>query len=334
MIDTAILTPNEVTLALYGAPHLGDALCATSLPRLLTTRRRWGVYMNKHQRSIASAFANNPYVCGFVEGWTVDPFTRLRGTGHVIQRLQQAFGLPVQRTPKPEVYLSEEELAWARQQRSTWPSDRPACIFSVRVLTDTGSFDFSKVNWAALAKQWSRYCTIIQPVLTQPKLYQEQVSPLPHVVANTWEPEPILPDAVVYRDLSVRQYLSLFAVADYFCGGTSGGSHAAAAFDLPALIVVWRDLLRRLRFPCRDPHLSPGIFIYPQHRHIEAERVCLPHADHGEIERAIGEVIDGKAENAIGRYPLAGRTLIVRNPRGALRRLPRSSASAWGQDAA
>jgi len=327
MIDAALSTPNRVTLALYGAPHLGDALCATSLPRLLTTHRRWQVYMTKQQDSVASAFANNPYVCDFVDGWTIDPFTRLRGSGHIIQRLQQAFGLPVQLTPKPEVYLSEQELDWAHEQRSDWPPNKPVCIFSLRVLTDIGSFNFWKVDWTALAKEWSKHCTIIQPVLTQPKLYENQVSSLPVAMVQSWEPEPILPDAVVYRNLSVRQYLSLFAVADYFCGGTSGGSHAAAAFGLPSLIVVWRALLRRLRFPCRDPHLAPGIFIYPQHRHIEGDRICLPHADQGEIKRAVKQVVAGYSGNVISRYSPADRTMMVRNARGALRRLPRSRVS-------
>ncbi len=66
--------------------------------------------------------------------------------------------------------------------------------------------------------------------------------------------------AHVYYDLNIRQYMALFSVADLFCGGTSGGSHIAAAFDLPAIIVTWRALLKGKLLPDRKFRSHKDVF--------------------------------------------------------------------------
>ena len=79
-----------------------------------------------------------------------------------------------------------------------------------------------------------------------------------------------VPGTVPYRGLSLRQYMALIAIADRFVGGTSGGSHVAAAFDVPSLVIAWRSILDPLRFPVSGLGVVAA-FLYPQHWFIAAE---------------------------------------------------------------
>ncbi|MCC7481757.1 MAG: hypothetical protein IT541_09575 [Hyphomicrobiales bacterium] len=329
------MSGKHVVIGLLSGSHLGDVLCTTPLPRLLAERYGWEIRITEH-RSTRGVFVNNPHIAGFQDIPGEPLYPRLRGRGHVIQRLQQGFGLPVDPWPQPELYLDEREIQWAKEEQRRWPQDRPACIISTRVLTDMGHFNFDQVDWAALAEEWSRHCTIVQPVMTHAGLYQDQIAMLAVGDVPTWRSETILPGAIVYRDLSLRQYLSLFAVADYFCGGTSGGAHVAAAFRCPSLIIVWHKLLAQLSFPFRGPHLSTGSFLYPQHHFLEADRVCRGSTDHLAIKQAVRLLVQTKAENIqlssqsmnlrTCHQPLTSHHRILRGRRGRLVRLPLSYA--------
>jgi hypothetical protein len=246
-------------------------------------------------------FLNNPYIAGFAPSVGLPLWDRARGFGHLIQRLQQGFDLPVDDVPRPEIYLSDDEFAWARCKRAAWPAERPACIFSPRVLTDGGQF--RRVDWLAVGAALSGRFTLIQPVLTTAESYRRDLDPR-QGGDDRWTNEPIVPGAIIYRDLPLRHYLSLFAVADAFCGGTSGGAHAAAAFDVPSLLVTWRDLERSLSFPVSSARVGPAWFVYPQHRTLAAEVLEVDQVDLG----LLGERVDALAEQSAARR--AGRPFL------------------------
>jgi hypothetical protein len=255
----------EITLGRCLAGHLGDQLCLTPLPRLLTTVYKMCVYAGTAANS-AAVFRHNPYVAGFRDeaGFYVDRWGR-RGHGHLVHRLQKGFGLLMHGDPRPEVYLSDGEQRWAAEQRRGWPPGRPVCILSTKTVTERKHY--RGVDWEGVGKAWMDSCTVVQPIITRPAVYHSQITSLSPDVK--WQPETVVPGAVVYENLDVRQYMSLFSVADYFCGGLSGGAHVAAAFGLPCLIVLWHDILRQ--FPISADGFDPRAFCYPQHDYIAAE---------------------------------------------------------------
>jgi len=195
---------------------------------------------------------------------------RMRGHGHVVQRLCRGFGLPVSEQPKGELYLTEEERLWACDQRAKLGADKPVCIISTRAITDASRFRF--FHWEALAETLSESYTLVHPVLTCPQQYTKDV-PAVARLQSQWENESILPNAIVYRDLPVRRYIALFSAADLFCGPTSGGTHIAAAFNLPAFVILWEKLADSLSFPCQDQNICTESFLYPQHKFLATDNL-------------------------------------------------------------
>ena len=243
--------PDAVVLGTFGQAHLGDTLCTSTIPRLLHERSGARFYVKEHP-VLRAVFTGNPYVRGYAAEATVAFDNKLCGSGHVLQRLAQGLELPVTRMPKPELYLDADELAWAQQERAGWPAGRLVCLLSASAVTDAANL--RRVDWEAVVRVLSEEFTVVQPVLT----------------------ETPVPGTIHYRGLSLRQYMSLIAVADRFVGGTSGGSHVAAAFDVPSLVIAWRPLLDHLRFPVSGLGVVAA-FLYPQHWFAAAEDLTADH---------------------------------------------------------
>ena len=235
---------------------------------------------------LRAVFANNPFVESFSPGHGIALLERMKGWGHLIQRLQQGFNVPIDRIPKPEIYLSEQEVHWAQSERSRWPADRPVCILSSRVVTD-GDY-FRGFDWVSLGKALVTRFTVVQPMINDGAAYRSEVDS--RTLSAHWGSEKEVPGAQIYLNLSLRKYLSLFSIADGFCGGTSGGAHAAAAFGVPSSIVVWPDLKRKIRFPCAQKFISPDIFLYPQHRFIATDELMKGHVDENALACFVEEL--------------------------------------------
>jgi ADP-heptose:LPS heptosyltransferase len=237
-------------------------------------------------------FLNNPFVCGFTIKKSIISNNMLKGNGHLIQRLERGFGVSIQDTPKPEIYLSMAEIEWATQERQKWPQGRPVCILSTRVVTDKGQYDFTSVNWDAIASAWSKVCVVVQPVITGQMHYERFIRDLTPKMKVQWEREQMFAKSIVYENLSLRQYMSLFAVADYHCGGTSGGAHIAAAFNVPSAIVIWRSLRESLQFPSHARGWKTLNFLYPQHHFILAEDCEKGQRGYKWLDTAIENLVD------------------------------------------
>ncbi len=323
--------PRCITLGRCYIAHLGDTLCLTPLPRLLRTVYGVDVFLTDEPIHLR-VFRNNPYVTGFRGGDGIRMERRIGGRGHLLQRFQKLFGLACSGDPRPEIYLTDAEKHWASGQRAAWPGDRPVCLFSPRVVAEAGHYQ--GVDWQAIGRAWAESCTVVQPVLTRPDSYVGQVAGLCDDQNRTWRAETVTPGAVVYKDLPLRKYLALFSVADCFCGGNSGGSHVAAAFGLPSLIVVWRALLTDLRFPARSRTFSPTVFLYPQHDFIAADTVQCDRLDRAALIGRIAAVRRRPLRRDLpsagaetGAFPAARvlrrpRRSWVRTPKGRLLCLP------------
>ena len=82
----------------------------------------------------------------------------------------------------------------------------------------------------------------------------------------------------------------LIAAADRFVGGTSGGSHVAAAFDVPALVIAWRSILDHLHFPVSGQGVVAA-FLYPQQWFIAAEDVSAQHFRAGQLRDLLRQML-------------------------------------------
>ena len=282
----------EITLGRCYAAHLGDTLCLSPLPRLLSVAYGDRVYLSDEPIHRA-VFANNPYVAGFRKAKGIRLHRRIRGSGHLLQRFQKRFGVMADGDPRPEVYLSEAERQWAIAEWRKWPANRPACILSTRMITE--SRRYRDIDWRATGAAWLESCTLIQPVMTSPSVYENGIAQPCRGQRENWQPEDVVPGAIVYRDLTLRQYISLFHVADHFCGGSSGGCHVAAAFGLPSLIILWREVFQTLRFPQVSVGFSHDMFLYPQHAFLGASDLLRGCVSHDVLRERVAVVRGGAA---------------------------------------
>ncbi|NCB09556.1 MAG: hypothetical protein EOM73_15535, partial [Bacteroidia bacterium] len=158
----------DIALGLLSAPHLGDTICTSVLPRLIYEHRGIKPYVVDHPTTRA-VFTNNPYIAGFSDRRGCRLSRRLSGDGHVIQRLVRGFGFEPQEMPKGEIYLSDTEREWALNERSHW-GQRPICLVSLRAITDGEHYD--NVDWRIWGEFLEKEFTIIQPVLTSAEEYK------------------------------------------------------------------------------------------------------------------------------------------------------------------
>lgn len=293
-------------LGKFSLGHLGDTLCTSALPRTLRFHLGHEVYIADRPNARA-VFTCNPYVAGFVTGDEIEQVEQhQKGEGHVIQRLERGFGLPVSKLPRPEIYLDESEWAWAEAERRKWAPSRPVCLLSCGGITHRKVLQ--SVDWARVGRILSRHFTVVQAILG----------------------ETPLPDAITYQDLPTRQYMALIAIADMFVGGNSGGAHIAAAFNIRSLIVSRQRTLRRLCFPA-PRRSAEGPFMYPQHGCIAAEAIGRRSFQDQVLEEALAVLAQHSALNArAGRRTMldtADRRAVEKSPA----RLPQTICKTGGR---
>jgi len=195
-----------------------------------------------------------------------------------------------------EPAFDDRERDWAAEQRQGWPAGRPLCVLSTGALTNRTNAE--RVDWSAVVRMLSRDFTVVQAVVS----------------------EPAATGAIVLQGLSIRQYMALIASADCFVGATTGGSHVAAAFDVPSVVVAWRSLLDHLQFPVSGLGFD-ATFLYPQQWFTAAEDLssaCFR-------ETRLRDLLDDMARHGrkgrptcIGNYPSRPCGFIPARPRRAV----------------
>lgn len=248
----------DITLGLLSAPHLGDTLCTSVLPRQIYETYGFKPYVVRHETTEA-VFGNNPYVAGFGKKRICRLNRHISGQGHMIQRLQQGFNLEASEIPKPEIYLSDDEIAWAESEKSQWPADKPVCIVSLRAISDGALY--ADVDWRMWLVLLNECFTVIKPIMSKPRPYYGSNCGFD----SKYDLRNHTGDDIFYENLPVRRFFALFNVADCCCSVTSGASHLAAAFSLPTMIFMRNDILDKTKKVATIPPLTPASFLYPQH---------------------------------------------------------------------
>lgn len=251
-------------------------------------------------------FANNPFVAAFTDDGGILPDEIARGHGHAVQRVVQGLELPLDPRPKPELFCSAAEVCWVTGHRNSWNSTKPICVLSTSAITDRDIV--AGVDWQRVVDILGVRFTVVQPVLQ----------------------ECVLDSVIPCRNLTVRQFIALISIADAFCGGSSGGAHVAAAFDIPSLIVTARASLNRFQTPYCGSNTMMA-FLYPQHwlvatedigpgRFIESllEQKLSALMAHGKPGRPLA--LENCHVNPCGFSPTAGARILMSGSR--LRRFP------------
>lgn len=259
------LEGGEITLGFYAMSHIGDVLCMSGLPRKLSMRFGCKVYSVRH-RSTYSLLANNPHLAGYRNTDRIALGNCLAGPGHIIQKLERFFGLPVDPIPKPEVHLTDKESKWAWEIRRMLPRNRPVVLVCANSVTDGHVDAFGRFGWQRWIDRLGESLTVVQLALTDLKAY-EQIAVMSARHRSRWQRDRIHDNCFVLENLSPRMLVAIFSVADFYLGTNAGGAHLAAAFNIPSVVVLNRRFsAERLRFP--NPDLSSHTaesFLYPQH---------------------------------------------------------------------
>jgi hypothetical protein len=287
--------------------HLGDALITTPLPRQLVQEKRLAVKVTDHP-SARDVFANNPFVYGYTMIGGLALFDWLQGGGHAIQQLQRGLGLEVSDPPRPEVHLSREERAWA----AAWlaenvPARRKVCVLSTRARQTAGYYD--GVDWGQVSLALQEEYAVVQPVLSARRVHPGRPR---QPRQDGRRPKGQTPGAIRAVDLPTRHYMALVAAADLLVGGLSGGAHVAAAFHVPALVVVWPELASKIALPVPGWGIGEQ-FAYPTQAHLSTSRLTRSGFD--------GQALRDKVAEALALEP-------VPSPRGVTPRGPRRRRSA------
>lgn len=284
--NTCPATQRSFCLGLVAAAHLGDTLCTSTLPRQVYQEYGVQACVADHECT-RTVFANNPHVKEFISFGTI--CLKLKPSGHLIQRFQSFYDVRVERIPRPDIYLSEQERAWAQSEKSRWPSGLPICLLSPQSISDR--WFFADVDWGAIIAALAERCTVVQPVLATSDVYREQLknTMYSHETGNRY-------GLVFYEDLTLRQYMALFTVVDAFCGVTSGGAHVAAAFDVPAMILVWDYLAKQIQFPSIKPGFHTCNFLYPQHNFLAVGNVTRDNVERQALDEIIDLTLSGQIE--------------------------------------
>lgn len=249
--------------------HLGDALSLTSLPKKLKAK-----FPNLEIRTYPRGynpivFLNNPNIAkisylpdqvfGDDANW---------GYGQLIQLKEQFFDLSISENPKPEIYLSESEIQWAKNfiaaRTQTKNLEKPICILhpwgkTHSKVTDVEFWDDLVQRNKSLFRFW-------------------QVGLIGHGAIQGCE----------YYHLTTpnrrhaRGLFALMSEANAFMGVDSGPMHVARAFEIPSLILVptskeITDLFEnRQKSPYYLHQNQKFSTLYAQNRHIAIHDAAKP----------------------------------------------------------
>jgi ADP-heptose:LPS heptosyltransferase len=169
--------------------------------------------------------------------------------------------------PRGELDFSEDELAWAWRERSKLPRNKPVALVAPGSITDEAKLPASALYWTDWVDSLARELTIVQAPSTKASVLEEVVR-LTERQRKWWRPDPILDNAYLFENLSLRLFLALFAVVDLYLDRNSGGSHVAAAMNVPAIIALPRSRypdVPTFPDPASDRPWRHESFLYPYH---------------------------------------------------------------------
>jgi hypothetical protein len=207
-------------------------------------------------------FHGNPYVDGVQ--WLPDAVYGddcNLGTGHLIQRKERFFDVPVSENVRPEIYLTDKEKQWADRLFKHTPSHRadllPLCILH----------PWGKTRSSVLTNEvWEK---VVSQNLGRIRFWQVGIEG--QTAIPGCERHLLLPRGYAHA----RKLFAAMSRADLFIGVDSGPMHVARAFALPSLILTnfgveaWTIFSERQKIEKASGEDWSRYFIYEENQHFD-----------------------------------------------------------------
>lgn len=144
---------------------------------------------------------------------------RLQVSGHLIDDLYGATGIPVRERPhQPRIYLTPAESRWAERRLCRLPRPRIALVPFGKGAVRLPNKVYPAAQWSALARQLG--------ALGGSRLH-----------LGTRSEGPLAPDALDFRDIGYRKMAAVLEHCDLLITHVSGVMHLAAAVRTPAVVL-------------------------------------------------------------------------------------------------
>jgi ADP-heptose:LPS heptosyltransferase len=204
---------------------IGDALILSTLPRKLKKRYPHLKVLTYPRGFNPAVFWNNPYVDGitFTPGALYGDDCNV-GSGQLIQLKESFFGVSDGEIPRPEIYLTDQEITWGESflKENTRPDRHHLPVLFIHPFGSTFPKILSPEVWENVVAQWKTHFRIIQ-------IGVEGQIPILGCDFHFLAPR---------KRAASRKLFALLRKANQFIGIDSGPMHIARAFSIPSLIVT------------------------------------------------------------------------------------------------
>jgi len=206
---------------------IGDALMLSSLPRRLKQRYPKLRILTYPRGFNPVVFWNNPHVDGmsFLPDALYGDDSN-EGSGHLIQMKERFFGVESSESPRPELYLTDSEIRWARDFVIARSADGRLNLPLLVI------HPFGSTLGAVLEPQvWARFVGEQSERFRIAQVGVDGQTAIPGCDFHFLAPK---------KRAAGRRLFALLKAADRFIGIDSGPMHVARAFGIPSLIVTER----------------------------------------------------------------------------------------------
>ena len=256
---------------------IGDALVLTTIPGKLKARHPELKIFTLPRGFNRAVFYGNPHVSGVQYAPTAVYGDDMNsGGGHLIQLKEQGLGVPTSTLPRPEIFLTRDEMEWGKAK--VGEGRRPLVLIHPWGHTWKRVLDIP--GWETLISRWRE------------KFRFWQLGVEGHDRITGCDEHFFVPPKTRYA----RQLFAVMRHARALVGVNSGPMHVARAFEVPSLILTEEgdleaifDLRRRFPYFLHGNHVHT--FLYEENAHLD-----VPSSSPDGLRRAFDGFLEGVLE--------------------------------------
>lgn len=210
-----MLLPTDLGVFLSNSPirSIGDTLGLTSLVKEIYNKTG---YKSTISTFLPEIFENNPYIKKTYTGSTAElkltPCTQYKC--NIIQHYFSQVNLPVPKKIVPEIYLNEDEIAYAKVHLQKYKGNK---IIAVCLNSSASSRDLKYLNILPLLEKLKKEGYILISV------------------GKSTQPQDIYHESFI-NITTLRQVFSLINECNFYLGVDTGLFHVSAALNVPQVV--------------------------------------------------------------------------------------------------
>lgn len=269
------LDGNMLSGAIMLNSGLGDCIISTNLPKKIYNTFFKKINLICTYSNSEVLLRNNPYINTTNQNNNILNIRELEnfdfGGGHIIQRMQRALNVSPDLIPKGDLYIKKNNTT----------SKKIALCFSLG-----NSGDVLKPAFKFGRELFPNNIRLIQELINDYNSIYDfvEIGNGPQLFSKTEN----------YLNESIDKTIEKLHECSYFIGLNSGLMHAAAALEIPSIIIVDVPNANELYLPClKDIDAHDINWLYPQnvHLHQSGENLLVPKFNLENLKKAInGEV--------------------------------------------